>query len=88
MVNDGFDRLDGRFLSLRRIEARFDSGKGAASLWIGAQAFSADGEERLRNRGWYFRITAFRSVPGGCLLCQGFDQKDAERPDIGRGSHI
>jgi len=88
--NNGLDRRrDGRFHSLGwGIEVRFDAAKGAAALWIGAQAFPADGEEGLGDGGRYLRVTASRSVPGGWLLSQSFDEQDTERPDIGRGGYI
>jgi hypothetical protein len=87
-VNDGLDRRDGGLRGRGGIEARFDTGKGAAARGIVTQTFPADGEEGLGKGRRNLRFAALRSIPDGRMLCQSFNKKDAERPDIGRGSHI
>lgn len=82
-VNDRFGLHD-NFRSLRRIEVRFDRGKSAAALRINLQAFTRNGEEWFGNGERYYRFSTLRSVPGGRLLGESFDQKDAKRPDVGR----
>ena len=68
-----------------RIQARGDFHYGPAALWIALQAVAHNVEEKsgqcVRHKG-FLRGGARGS---GEMLRQGFDERNAERPDVARG---